>query len=144
MKSKIEKLIPLLSPRVHLEDLSRLNDGELAPVGDAIIAGKEITYGGKTTPAKACFFNSPASYYKVKQEMRSLNGHAYPAPETVAPAFGTRYYVPAVTASGLRTAHLWRGALSDLRRLVAGFVHLNEESATEHTEAIINAGGGEI
>ena len=144
MKSKIEKLVGLVGQHVRVIDLKRLDDGELAPIGDAIIAGKEITRGGKVTPVEDCIFNSPASHYTIKQEMRSLNGYEYPAPETEAPKVGVRYYVPDTACDNLFSWYVWENDDFDRKWLTHREVHLSEENAIAHTKAIILAGGGEI
>lgn len=142
MKSKIEKLVELVGSYVRVVDLKRLDDGELAHVGDAIIAGKKITRDGKVTPLADCIFNGVASRYAVQQETRSLNGYEYPAPETEAPEVGTRYYVPDLVY-GACAGTKWQDDPRDKARLKAGVVHLSEKNAIAHRNAIILAGGGE-
>ena len=143
MKSKIEKLIELVGLTVEIRNLKRLDDGDLAHVGDAIIAGKEITRSGVAVLAKACLFDCSAGYYAIKQKMRSLNGYEYPAPETEAPEVGTPYYMPYLVYGACSRSN-WADDTMDKARLEAGVVHLSEKNATAHAKAFIKAGGGEI
>ena len=144
MKSKIEKLVELVNKDVKVRNLQRLVDGDLAYIGDAWLAGKELVIEETNLNAALAHFNGPTECYTIKQEMKSLNGYEYPAPETVAPKIGTRYYVATAPLSRLYIAHIWNGDVFDLRCLKAGLVHLSEENVIAHTMATIKAGGGEI
>ena len=143
MKSKIEKLVELVNPATQVKSLKRLNGGDLSHIGDAIINGREIHADGELCPLELLAFHGQASRYTIKQEMRSLNGYEYPAPETEAPEVGTLYYVPYLDSSGYSRGP-WKNSLLNKLRLKAGVVHLDRENAIAHTEAIIKAGGGEI
>ena len=146
MKSKIEKLVVLVNPDIELKNLLRLVDGDLAHIGDAIIAGKEIKMDGDCVPLSEIYFRGSGSHglYTIKQETRSLNGYEYPAPETEAPRDGVWYYVPAGAATSLRSGHIWCGDGVDRKCLKARVVHLAAENAIAHAKAIFKAGGGEI
>ena len=142
MKSKIEKLVELVNPATQVKSLKRLNGGDLSHIGDAIINGREILTDDELCPLEFLSFQGQASRYTIRQEMRSLNGYEYPAPETEAPEVGTPYYVPCIDGSIL--SKIWHGIRFDLNRLSLRIVHLSEENAIAHAEAIIWAGGGEI
>ena len=143
MKSKLEQLAELVSPLVRVEDLKRLDDGELAHIGDAVIAGKKINVDGGYPRLVKIHFNGSPDLYAIKQEMKFLNGFEYPAPETEAPEVGTPYCVPDMFYGGY-TASIWRNDTTDKARLKAGAVHLSAENAIAHTQASIKASGGEV
>ena len=143
MKSKIEKLVELVGRFVRVADLKRLDDGELARIGDAIINGREILTDDELCQLEFLSFQGQASRYTIRQETRSLNGYEYPAPETEAPEAGTHYYVPDLVY-GDCSRSAWKNDKLDNERLKAGLVHLSAESAIEHTVAFIKACGGEI
>lgn len=74
----------------------------------------------------------------------SLNGHEYPLAETEPPAFGTHYWVPDPLHPETTLGQLlWTGDEFDLLRLGRGLVHLTEDAARAHADAIISAGNGE-
>jgi hypothetical protein len=77
--------------------------------------------------------------YRRKPKMLSINGFEFPEPCRVAPAEGTRYYAPWYTRPWKVQETVWAGGLSDMYYLEIGFVHLTEEAATRHADAILSA-----
>lgn len=138
---KMVKLAEVLDPGVALGDYLRLLSGDLAHIGDAVVEGKTIEFGGVAIELRNLLFGATASNYTVKIETRELNGFKYPAPETVGPGGGRTFYVPVVHASSLAHTCVWCGSASDERTLQRGLVHFTKEAAVEHARAIIRAGG---
>lgn len=63
--------------------------------------------------------------FRVKPATCTLEG--YPRAESVAPAVGTKYWVP--WANGETLQCTWANDLADLKFLVAGSVYLDEQDA---------------
>ena len=143
MKSKLEQLAGLVNPAVKIKNLLRLVDGDLAHIGDAIIAGKEIKQECDCVLLTEMYFSFLPDLYTIKQEMRSLNGYEYPAPEAQPLEFEAPYYIPDFVYGGC-VKSVWRGDPIHPARLKAGLVHLSENNATAHTDAYTKACGGEV
>lgn len=75
---------------------------------------------------------------RIKPRTLSINGVEFPAPEITEPEMGTRYWIPSTSPAYHVMGFKWRGDDSDMYYLNAGYVHLNEESATLHADAILS------
>ena len=58
------KALMALAPEAKAKDIARLNNGPLKPLGDALIAGKKVTYMGQIA---VCFGMSIESYTIVEE-----------------------------------------------------------------------------
>ena len=72
---------------------------------------------------------------KPPQRTCTLGGLQFPAPETVAPAIGTKYWV-ANSYLGIESC-VWDGIVYDYEALDTGFIHLTYEAATLHRKAFV-------
>ena len=72
----------------------------------------------------------------------TINGRKVPEPVREPLEVGQRYWVvdPASDSPGL---HYWEGDHFDYRWLDRGMIHLNEDAAEAHTDAIYRANKGE-
>ena len=66
----------------------------------------------------------------------NINGHEVPLPEREAPQAGTKYFSPLFARVGGVWSYKWTGGVSDKLLLSAGMVHLTEEAAEKHAEAL--------
>ena len=66
----------------------------------------------------------------------NINGHEVPMPEREAPQEGTWYFFPSLQYEGGVYSYTWAGDAYDNRFLSAGMVHLTEEAARKHAEAL--------
>ena len=65
----------------------------------------------------------------------NINGHEVPLPER-APQVGTKYFSPSFQLAGGVWSYTWAGDVFDDRLLSAGMVHLTEDAARKHAEAL--------
>ena len=66
----------------------------------------------------------------------NINGYEVPMPEREAPQDGAEYFFPAFQQAEEVSSYIWDGDVFDHRRLSAGMVHLTEEAAKKHAEAL--------
>ena len=67
-----------------------------------------------------------------------INGHDVPAPERVAPPKGIHYWMPSVACECKFHLSVWVNDDFDARCLSRGIVHLTEEAAAAHAEALLS------
>lgn len=91
------------------------------------------------SPVKSYPFWSKEFQYRRKPKMLSINGFEFPEPCRVAPSEGAMYYVPSLTRGSKVYRTHWDGDSTDRYYLEIGFVHLTEEAATRHADAILSA-----
>ena len=72
----------------------------------------------------------------MKQPTILCNGIKVPAPETVAPSAGTKYYYVECITREIIQYHTWYSDTTDNRLLKRGLVHLTKEDALEHAKAM--------
>jgi hypothetical protein len=77
------------------------------------------------------------TWIKPKAPPRNINGHAVRAPEREPLPEGTTYYVPDLLDGGAE-AYRWDDDDTDSRFLRSGLIHLTEEAATAHAQALIS------
>lgn len=76
------------------------------------------------------------------RKMCSLAGVEFPAPETVAPLIGSKFYVANMTRRdwSKEYAYNWRGDSDGAQLLLeVGLVHLTYEAAEQHSKALLAA-----
>lgn len=66
----------------------------------------------------------------------NINGYEVPMPEQEAPDEGTVYFFPSLQHEGGVYRYIWSSHAYDNRLLAAGMVHLTEEAARKHAEAL--------
>jgi hypothetical protein len=141
IETKIKKLriLPSLQ-EVKLGDFSRLVDGDLSDLGDALASGKQVllAYTGKV----ARFFSASRDEYEIVSSRITVGDVSFPEPETVAPAVGQPYWVLSLTKEKLTAMLEWSDGDFDRRALKSAQVHLTEEAAIEHAKALIKLSGG--
>ena len=82
--------------------------------------------------------------YEIIPATLSINGHEFPEPLRVAPAFGINYWVAHSYGKDLAYRLPWENDELDLLYLRRGRVHLTREDAEAHARADILAAGGEV
>lgn len=77
--------------------------------------------------------------YEFRLAPRSImvNGVEVPAPETVEPEIGTRYYLPHPSKGSRYTSEVWDAAEFDVGALEDGLVYLDKESAIARAKAML-------
>ena len=73
---------------------------------------------------------------KPKAATLNINGHEVPLPEREAPQEGTKYFFPLFQREGGVYSYTWSDDAYDNQLLSAGMVHLTEEAARKHAEAL--------
>ncbi len=73
-----------------------------------------------------------------KRRTITINGIDVPAPEVVAPADNTEYWWPDLFAEQGFSSSCWYSDDYDNRALARGLVHLTEEAAIKHAEALLS------
>ena len=68
----------------------------------------------------------------------TINGIDVPAPEVVPPAVGTRYWWPYLFESRMVACSSWNNDVFDVRALARGIIHLTEDAAIKHAEALLS------
>ena len=66
----------------------------------------------------------------------NINGYEVPMPEREAPGGDTEYFFPSFQQEGGVYSYTWSDDAYDNRLLSAGMVHLTEEAARKHAEAL--------
>lgn len=78
-----------------------------------------------------------ACEYRIKPRTVMCNGVEVPAPESVAPAEGSDYYMPHVSKDSSYYSEVWDGSSFDSRTLERGLVYLNKEDAIARAKAML-------
>lgn len=73
-----------------------------------------------------------------KRRAITINGIDVPAPEVVPPVVGTRYWWPHLFAGKGFSSSRWYNDEQDNRALARGIVHLTEDAAIKHAEALLS------
>ncbi len=77
------------------------------------------------------------------KKLVTLAGITFNAPESVEPALGTVYWVPAPLSTSNNTVSVrWKDGVFDRCSLERGFVHLDKEDAELHAKALIELSRG--
>lgn len=74
--------------------------------------------------------------FRVKPNTVMCNGVEVPAPESVAPAVGTIYFVPDARFPDTPDAAVWRDSALDKSRLEATLVYLDVDTCIARAEAM--------
>lgn len=75
--------------------------------------------------------------YRRKPKVRRIGAYEYPEPESKAPAGWTVFFVPNTLSENRTPSYSWRNDASDRMWLERGLVHLTEEAAAAHAEAML-------
>lgn len=84
---------------------------------------------------------SPNDLFMLEQT-NNLNGFSYPSPLTEPPSFSTIVYITDISSSDFCFDITWTGEEYDVDVLNRGIVHLTQDNAVAHAQAIILACGG--
>lgn len=91
----------------------------------------------KWSPSEIYEVSETKPTYKPKKRV-TLAGITFNAPETEAPELNTQYWIPNPISILYTTYECrWQHGEFGMECLKRGFVHLNEEDARLHTEALI-------
>ena len=83
-------------------------------------------------------FNDPIFEFRIASKTILINGHEVPKPLREEPEYGTTYFYPYFCDIIRSLSSNWKGDLVDENRLKVGFVHLTEEAAIKHAEALLS------
>lgn len=76
--------------------------------------------------------------YRRKQKTININGYEVPEPVSEKPEVGTKYFTPELTIGGTWCCHVWQDDAADKISLHSGIIHLTEEAAKLHAEALLS------
>ena len=76
------------------------------------------------------------------EQTSTLNGFSYPSPFTELPLVGSTVWVTDISSSAFCFDIEWTGEEYDIDIFNRGIVHLTQENAVAHAQAIILACGG--
>ena len=84
--------------------------------------------------------------FRLAQEMITIDGISFPAPESEPPELGTEYWIAELSYEYYATTIpiLWADDSADHMYLKRGLIHLSRENAVAHTEALIKLSGGSV
>ena len=111
-------------------------------------SGAHVTMRGLNTNGTTLLFEEGGSwnlddggrisklYWTKPVPTININGYEVPMPEREAPGGDTKYFFPLFQQEGGVYSYTWSGDAYDNRLLSAGMVHLTEEAAKKHTEAL--------
>ena len=103
------------------------------------VVAKELNLSGKYLIFECgadTALNGVMSKLSWTKPVTTINGHEVPLPEREAPQEGTKYFFPSFQRAGGTRSYTWAGDVLDDRLLAAGMVHLTEEAAKKHAEAL--------
>lgn len=85
-------------------------------------------------------WNSNYNYRRkaVKPKTININGYEVPEPLQNAPKGGTMYWYPNTSDTHVSCSHYYSGYQYHVDRLVNGLVHMTEEAAQKHLEALLS------
>lgn len=81
-------------------------------------------------------FSKGTATFRLKPQL-IIGEHLVPMPEREAPSVGSAYYTSNLFKEDLYQKYGWSNDVHDLRLLERGLVHLNQEAAIAHGEAIV-------
>ena len=85
---------------------------------------------------------NPYLEWRVKPRPVIVGRHSWSKPETEAPSLGTQYYIPGMCGGTI--PYVWDNDEFDIQHLANNHVHLNEEAAIKHSNAIRCINKGDI
>lgn len=81
--------------------------------------------------------------YRRKQNTIVINGHEVPAPIKTPLMDGVTYFVPVISGQDrLYDWFLWEGDSYDYLLLERGLIHMTEDNAIQHSEALLSFNKG--
>lgn len=99
-------------------------------------------------PKQASLFDWENFQLRVKPSTIRIGNEDVPSPLKISPTKGTIYYVPTLDFENGLTGSIQRiwghDARADSLAFTCGMVHLDEDSAEEHTIALIKVSGGSL
>jgi hypothetical protein len=110
---------------------------ERLPIIAAYANGETVLVSGQL-PGPGMSFGADISNYTIAPKTITVNGFDVPAPETVAPDYGTKYCVPALCTDDLVDGGVeWNGDKHDGLYLQRGIVYLNKDHAIARAKAML-------
>ena len=100
---------------------------------------KAMSVSGKWRQAHGPNFTAAGVGYRAKRKMIRVNGIEVPAPESVAPEFGTTFYMPDLgpLVGIFAISAVWYESDLDMHRLAGGVLYLNKEDAEARARAMM-------
>ena len=86
--------------------------------------------------SKVTGFN-PELEYRIKPHTIKVNGFDVPKPESEAPLYRTKYFIPVTNSYEFCKVVTWDGSDYDNLLLDRGLVHLSDDNAIAHAKAML-------
>lgn len=84
------------------------------------------------------YINSGKHEFRVKPETITINGHEVPCPVREPLEVGTKYWLAGPNRPEIAEYFTWRNQQMDEIWLKRGLIHLTEEAAIAHAEALLS------
>lgn len=106
---------------------------------DGDIIASEIGYPDRYIKDTGFALTCPECW-KIKPKTININGFEVPEPCREPLEYGTMYWIPMVTSIGrtLSVCFKYLGGEFDIYRLNQGLIHLTQEAAIAHAEALLS------
>ena len=101
------------------------------------VYGEEVVIGWDMGDRKSVSIYRTHHAPEIYLAPLNINGHLVPAPEREPLPNGTKYYVPWFF-DDKAAPYTWYDARTDHRLLNSGLIHLTEEAANAHAEALLS------
>ena len=92
----------------------------------------------------ATVFFDPDHEFRIAVVYMTIGTMQVPEAISEAPAKGTPCFAPSLLTAELSKAFKWKNSESDLELLARGLVHLYEDNAVVHAQALITVSGGSL
>ncbi|WP_180176043.1 hypothetical protein [Acinetobacter sp. YH12025] len=92
----------------------------------------------------ATVFFDPNHEFRIAVIYMTIGTMQVPEAISEAPAKGTPCFAPSLLTAELSKAFKWKNSESDLELLTRGLVHLYEDNAVVHAQALITVSGGSL
>ena len=92
----------------------------------------------------ATVFFDPDHEFRIAVVYMTIGTMQVPEAISEAPAKGTPCFAPSLLTTELSKSFKWKNSASDLELLTRGLVHLYEDNAVVHAQALITVSGGSL
>ncbi|MGN0935754.1 hypothetical protein [Acinetobacter amyesii] len=92
----------------------------------------------------ATIFFDPDHEFRIAVVYMTIGTMQVPEAISEAPAKGTPCFTPSLLTTELSKSFKWKNSASDLELLTRGLVHLYEDNAVVHAQALISVSGGTL
>lgn len=115
---------------------------EILPIVQAAANGEEIEYLSHTGKwvdrgdSMAETFK-PRLKYRIKPRTIKVNGFDVPKPESEAPLYRSKYFIPVTNSYEFCKVGTWSGCEYDSLLFARGLIHLSDDNAIAHAKAML-------